>query len=1199
MSYERLFALAQEIRRQGHDTVVILPFDTEDAYRRARAQMELIGRELLIFTKKLTEIRLQIGEVIRTWSVERAEGMAEIRLDGGTPQLWTIYCERASIPQHMLTGDEANDEFEVKLAIAHDEQYVYQPLLYSYFPTSVRFPFPVLAHATIDLSNNRQNVLESELNRFVLNRLAILMAIAAERIGKEAMGKDPWRPLSMITPQSRIDPVVEKLQFLDALKRAARERAIIPVFSGALVRAADALHLDGEKTDWLPVEGFADLVPTPPAPVLGEGLRLLAVPLLAEDVLCARLDQLSRTGKLSLALRTRVVARFCRPRARQPTALPALLIDDSNQVIDAGAQVFLPPEDAKFELPPWVSLRILNTDLTRQLQEQLGISSGRELVAKLATFRVREYSLIPILQGILAAGSTYVAAEAKQEAARSAEVLRAIFVLYAATENPPKWQSDSVRVVTRVGSIVPIRQLYLGREYADGKLSEALYGEASPLRLVAGPDVLGLADADPEKLAKFFGWLGAETRPREVSVIAPGEFRDYFLSRLADPLLFDDGEFYKRSALKDAEVRVQSIDGLDEILTKASPYAILTWLASDVRLEQWRSNGDPSATLLFKPPRKQQPRELRSKPQDLDSYVTWRIATTAWMPISETERVPPRRCLATPLTSSPEIHRLLPPPQIQPSHPLLHSMGIDATRLRHAIERAGVHISIESIPWEDCYRLLLDLPERDPSGSSARALYRALATRELDGEPLHGEVGAEFLRRGRLLGNHGGKSEYISIQDLYYDDGGVLPSNVARELPLLALERRRGAMKIRRIFGVVPLDAKEVGIQIIDREPSPHAVDLEREFHELKPFLYVLRMSEAASARGLPDLAKLTVSLHLSASGVATLDERRFEIKLSTPGDFVINGSEILVVDAQTEPSGLLRDELLADLIGEAVARVLGLDRKPDFARVASCSPERRCALVARILDCTFDEVRSRLDHAAKQIGITTTAPAVGGAAPWVSPVPRPAPASTANKAEAGAASPAEPLPPTTAVQVEPQTHVPLPLRERVRFRVSPEPADAPGSGAQRKLVDWRECEKVAFFFEEEQGRFPLRVGHLQGFASYGCDILSFASETDRAHFQAGPSRERIVRFIEVKGRSRDDGAVQLTSNELISAQTEAARYFIYRLYESTLQEWKLLTLQNPLQNPTKRIHEVNLRRASQTEAWLVTEVTDDSQRPS
>ena len=191
---------------------------------------------------------------------------------------------------------------------------------------------------------------------------------------------------------------------------------------------------------------------------------------------------------------------------------------------------------------------------------------------------------------------------------------------------------------------------------------------------------------------------------------------------------------------------------------------------------------------------------------------------------------------------------------------------------------------------------------------------------------------------------------------------------------------------MKRIFGVTPLDSGKVDIQIRDCVLSPHSNDFEREFGELKSFLYVLRSAEAAASWGLS-----SCRLWRPGSTCRRAASPRWMVRLRAQAVYARGFCHTRIRDShhlqgQTEPSGLLRDELLADVVGEAVARVLGLDRKADFARIAACSPERRCALVARILDRDVSEVQSLVAQAAQHIRGGATPTTNTGPTLWVLP---------------------------------------------------------------------------------------------------------------------------------------------------------------------------------------------------------------------
>jgi len=111
---------------------------------------------------------------------------------------------------------------------------------------------------------------------------------------------------------------------------------------------------------------------------------------------------------------------------------------------------------------------------------------------------------------------------------------------------------------------------------------------------------------------------------------------------------------------------------------------------------------------------------------------------------------------------------------------------------------------------------------------------------------------------------------------------------------------------------------------------------------------------------------------------------------------------------------------------------------------------------------------------------------------------------------------------------------------------------------------------------EEAENRFPLLVGSQQGRTAFGCDVISFSTQADRAEFEETSDRNLIARFIEVKGRSSARGGVELTENEWRRAQEYNIRYFLYRVYEEADNVFDVVLQQNPANQKTDVIHTIN-----------------------
>ena len=101
--------------------------------------------------------------------------------------------------------------------------------------------------------------------------------------------------------------------------------------------------------------------------------------------------------------------------------------------------------------------------------------------------------------------------------------------------------------------------------------------------------------------------------------------------------------------------------------------------------------------------------------------------------------------------------------------------------------------------------------------------------------------------------------------------------------------------------------------------------------------------------------------------------------------------------------------------------------------------------------------------------------------------------------------------------------------------------------GARSIRADGEVGEQLVVLFEQQAGRYPLRVGHITGYLALGCDVLSFSISEDREKFLNSQELNSalVERFIEAKARSA--GIVELTGNEWNAARQWNSRYFVYR----------------------------------------------------
>lgn len=1205
-SFSRVWAIARNLRSQGYHTVIGLPFTSVSAFEDAQAQLDNLGREVVLFLRNIKELIIRRDGAKRVWTANGYDTRVEISsTDKQDPkQTWDIRTRKGVIPDEFLKAEQKDTpEFEIRLAVPAKGNNV-PGVLFSHFPTLIRFPFPLIAHASIELTNNRQYLVDSRANAYLLSELAEFMVEIAEHAAAEHNGDggivsdpNPWRPLSLVAPRGDIDLVAQKLGFRDALIAAAKRRDLIPVRDGRRLKPGEARRLPFPVAGWLPDTAFEDVTAATDDPALTRMVDALGPPLIGEGELRRRLD-LASPG-LSTPARANVISGLIKAGA-MPQPPPSLLVDDKNEFIAAGTVIHVPPVDgATFDLPDWMPLRLLHGELVSELRECFGNITPQELITRLKGFSLRAYSLATLATAINARVNAITAAQPDKEAYYRLSGLRALFRLYSQTrenEIPKRPEELRVRIFNRPGGFAHADTLYFGADYPGAELTEYLYGPLFPEKIAAAPEALEL-DAQPDKIKSFLVWLGVASKPRLQKIggfLVDGEFKKHVVDQITYPASFGEYTFDNADDLPDVNItNVSSLDGLKEIIDSADPHAIVAWLALDKRFESWRVNKDRDAMLSFRPYRAQLDRRLERQP--LPSYVLWLLQHRPWLTTSDGSKRTPVTCTLAPNLPD-EVKAVLPRPAINESDVRFKTLRVDRTAVRHALERVGVNATLDDLSWDDFYSLLLRLPETDPDGKHARAVYRALAARGGVDQSLTGPAREKFMREGRLWARRRDSTGYYPVADgVYYADDSTVPQVITRAMCLLELDRRKGAQKVHRLFGAKPLSYREIKVEVTSFDEHPLAGDLQTEVDRLKPYVYAVRLHSDQSAQGLRRLRELKVILCRGAAGSVTTGDDIQEFHLGE-GDMILSGNDGYLCSIVEATGRLLADALIAHDVGEIFARLLGVENGGDFTSLAQCTPNLRPALLQRMLGVDpqqfLDEALRKLNAEAELDSVTEKF-----LPPPPASIPPPPPSGGQIAAPATTPNAGPALQPVVLGQVDVRkiAHTPLPPATQIKARVRATPSTGVLMISAYQVTDAKRCQELAFHFEEagSQGRFPLKVDHLQGSEYFGCDLLSFASQEDRDKFRQTLNKDLVLRFIEVKGRSSEKGSITLKGNELAAALKYRERYYVYRIFEAANGKFEVAVLNDPILDSFTKAYEIDLFREPRTARYKVVNSND------
>lgn len=1201
-----LFERCQYWKSLGYTTVIGIPFEKAESFSKAKQQIESLRPEMLLFVPYLDEVRFLLPEnKSSVWSKEGDDDASLVMQDGEPIGIWQLFKTTGKVDRAYLE-DSTNDDLCYEIAIAVPEIRCKTELntspLFTYFPTEIILPLPVVCHATFELDQSRNQISKLKSNEYVFTKLANFLAeVAEKRAAIYPVGDNAG--FRVVMPLGEFPEGLKRIGFPKLLSEACKARTIVPTIAGNVSKAADVFSLKGANPGWLPVSAFKNIVPNDNAEL--KWFRELGISELSHEALYEALDSLA---DIDLEQRVKLILGLKKLPVSSKSYPSSLLLSSDGERIPGTADVYIAPKGGVPNLlPGWTKLWFLSVELQQVLMAALSVKDVRSFQHELKQFGLHEYSFGRLIQDLRRQANHRKELEPEQAAKIEQQLLDAIYRLYLAEgdeDNKPAFpQKTSLKLLSQNGQLVEADILCMGEGYGvEGRIVQQLYAPIKD-RFVASPDTFGIKPEDLMQWSRFLDWLGVARWPREVKrTYIDQNYLQFITDSLKFPVRFDDYIFKSKQDLISANLQLTeylSLDGLETILVPGKYAAILAWLAKDPRLSEWRKNERLNASLVA---RKNGDHNKRSYTGGLPSYIFWSIKNANWMVCPNRDVISPNQTmLADALSES-----IFPRPA-RPEDETLSAFDMDAGEVVTAWRNAGVITNVAELSLDGIYAKLLELPKFKQQLPAAKSLYRWLLG-ALDSA--YGEGGsnkAQFFENGKIWGKKQGQHGYFAIHDLRYVDNEGLPEELLNRLAIAEIPHRSGSDKVKRLLGVNAIDRNEIQQKIVSFVPAATGSDLDIHFQQAKPFFKALRENQSSQIQYRKELDKLRLELCSKLNlEIRYQDvECSFELKdwaWSIDADVLYIKTPNEVIDHQSD--------LLADVIGEALASVYRLATGGDFARLFRCSIKERLQLLGKMLGESISV--EQLEALASKESVAFIHDAILVNVPVIQ-----APKIVEGEIPEKPTVEPTPINPIGVDIGEPNSEQESELKKDGKLVITPIPVQPKSAPSIRKLsikkvsrtggggsisytpLSGELCEMQVCEIEEsfETPRFPLRVGHLTGDLAFGCDILSFATKEALEQFVSNENRNLnlVERFIEVKGRKDKQAEIELRGNEKKAALKYRDKYYVYRISQLSAHSFTLSILKNPLLDPEVVDHSVyiDLDRSSKTEVFeIVTHTT-------
>ncbi|MFN8337177.1 MAG: DUF3883 domain-containing protein [Cyclobacteriaceae bacterium] len=792
-------------------TVIHVNFKGTEIYNDIKKKIESIGPGELIFLSKLKAIHTIIEDKKRTLKkIHGQEGKRptvtiQVSDEGGVQfeKKWTIFADSGDIEKSFLNEDDP-ETYDIRIAV-NDQLDDDINKLFSYFKTKVTFSFPALIHATFDLSGDRNSIVNTKSNHFIISKVCQLLIDTAKDVANSEVS---WKPMKLLAFDEETENSLSDFDFSNKLIALIKNSKLFPTIYKEYRSTKESTVFYEENfadvIDFTKYGMLSNLLLHTEEKPLRRLLKKIGLSTYEPMSLCKAIN----ASNFDLTDRAKLIMFFSQSSILSGNTLPKLLLDQHNSSVENSIEVFTTPEEVTLRFPENVEVKFLNDQLLDALKSQRPERSrtNRDIVNFVGTkFNLKDYSFLPVLRKVLSQESKLRAQLNDMSTLRL--ILSELRRFYALTSSPPVLNDIAIDLPTRGDSIRPAKELLIGSDYAYsflGPVNESLIQSES--RFLIAPEKLGFENS--EATYRFMVWLGVKEKLEIVKtkkVNISDDYIDAVLGKVDFPLVSENHKvkFNTPKEFKDRayniELTAPTIPGIDEFISKVEPEVLITWLITDAMLlQKVTSESDSDCVLRFKVSGKWGEDHLNSA--FTIPLLYFLFGYTKWLPTKQGYKEKPMNCVDM---ESSLISKSISSPEINFNHPLCVRYGIEKDKIVQLLINLGVKNNFEHLSQTAIYDIFLNLPENDPTGINANNVYRA-GLEVLDNIEINTTEKAyiDFIQIGRILAKCGDELRYIPVGEAYVIQKNVLCESIAANFNICQIDQKIFANSLTDMLGV-------------------------------------------------------------------------------------------------------------------------------------------------------------------------------------------------------------------------------------------------------------------------------------------------------------------------------------------------------------------------------------------------------------
>ncbi|UAB74328.1 sacsin N-terminal ATP-binding-like domain-containing protein [Mesoflavibacter sp. SCSIO 43206] len=819
--------ILKNINQGDFKTAIIIQFKKK-VFKNIFKQVKNITPETLLFLKHIEEVHFKGFEDVanikckRETHLHKTAEFSPREFIQFSANSWSIFEVEKELPSKFQDSNKTEKQFyQIKIAV-EDNFEKSSPNLYSFFPTNIKLNQPYVLHATFDLDATRNQLNESEKNRYILEKV---VAFTIEVAKYYSQSKVSYQPLSILNHTHKAD-TLDNLGYYDLIEEAINNEAIFPCIDNEYRKLEEVIYINDEFAEFLQDANAEDIISIHLLPL--EELTLENFNL--EDEIYGSLQNLedylfhlNQISNKELSIKQR--AQWIRLITQEASFIKNhhengcnFLINNNGELINGDEYIYTPiTKEKKLKTPIFTNIQFINDNLFEALLTELKFNTrdnpnkSRFIYDELKGFcNIHSYEPATLAQKIIRETNAVIEKDTDQSIVCIKEMNQCLYHNFKLMNDGTKIPDDSVKIpcISKSGTKAYTEDLVLSDFYPLGKRTTLIFEGVLPEKtFVAKPTDLGFNEAENiHELERYLKWIKVNSyaRYKNKSVVDNG-IEDYFKHvKLYDG--FDRYTGYRIDYL--------AINGFKSILEKIAIEKLILWIYYDDVLKQqlYDYNNDDRFRYFY-----YDYNIITNKP----SYLKYLIKKFYKYDFSE--------------FLIDEKYSWVNNFKINYKKIMDLDENINKTIINEILVSLGANDDFNDLPIEKVAEIINKLPDNYPTGAKSQTFYKKALSHFN-----HNEIEIEVPLK--LFAHDGNELQLYNQNDVYFSEKIKLPNKLKKDFPIFNYPARAGGAEAIKFFGIN--DLKEVKIEVKDKMLLTSITErFEDVLFKLKPFLLSHRLN--------------------------------------------------------------------------------------------------------------------------------------------------------------------------------------------------------------------------------------------------------------------------------------------------------------------------------------------------------------------